>query len=190
MKNPILLLLSLLVCTAAMGSQKQIMKLDSGWQFRLAPDTALNRVEGVNPEVDQATLQRVSNWTAATVPGCVQTDLLQNKIIPEPFYRENEKTLQWVGEEDWQYQMTFDVPAATISRKHIELVFQGLDTYATVNLNGRGILDADNMFRIWRVDAKPYLKQGSNTLLITFRSPINLVLKQIQLLPYRLPSIS
>jgi len=190
MKKPILLLFSLLICTAAMGSEKQIMKLDSGWQFRLAPETALNHVEGVNPEVDQATLQRVSSWTAATVPGCVQTDLLQNKIIPEPFYRENEKTLQWIGEEDWQYQTTFDVPAAIISRKHIELVFQGLDTYATVNLNGHGILDAENMFRIWRVDAKPYLKQGSNTLLITFRSPINLVLKQIQLLPYRLPSIS
>ncbi len=190
MNKSILLLFSLVICTAAMGSPKQVTKLDSGWQFRIAPDSALNHVDGVNPAVDQGTLQRVSNWTSATVPGCVQTDLLQNKIIPEPFYRENEKTLQWIGQEDWQYQATFDVAAATVSRKHVELVFQGLDTYATVTLNGHGILNADNMFRIWRVDAKPYVKQGSNTLLITFRSPINLVLKQIQLLPYQLPSIS
>src|SRR5690348_12676646 len=86
--------------------------------------------------------------------------------------------------------MTFEVPASTLTRKHIELVFQGLDTYATVYLNGQGVLRADNMFRTWRVDAKLYLKQGSNTLLIAFRSPINEVLKQIEGLPYQLPSIS
>jgi len=174
----------------AVSGQKQVMNLNRGWQFRIAPDSSLNHVDGVTPNVDPSTLQRVASWTAAEVPGCVQTDLLQNKIIPEPFYRENEKSLQWIGLEDWQYQTTFEVPAATLSRKHVELVFQGLDTYATVYLNGQGILRADNMFRTWRLDAKPYLKQGTNTLLVTFRSPINEVLKQIQLLPYHLPSIS
>ncbi|HWC16786.1 MAG TPA: glycoside hydrolase family 2 protein [Terriglobales bacterium] len=172
------------------AGQKQVVSLNKGWQFRIAPDGSLNHVEGVTPDVDQATLQRLANWTAAEVPGFVQTDLLQNKIIPEPFYRENEKTLQWIGQEDWQYQSTFDVAASTLTRKHVELVFQGLDTYATVYLNGQGILRADNMFRTWRVDAKPHLKAGSNTLLITFRSPINEVLKQIEGLPYHLPSIS
>src|SRR5690348_9642870 len=112
MNKSISLLFSLLICTAAMGSTKQVTKLDNGWQFRIAPDSALNHVEGVNPAVDQATLQRVSNWTPATVPSCVQTDLLQNKIIPEPFYRQNETRLQWIGEEDWQYQTTFDVATA------------------------------------------------------------------------------
>ena len=172
------------------AAAKQVVGLDKGWQFRLAPDASLNHVEGVTPDVDQATLQRVADWIPAEVPGSVQTDLLRAKIIPEPFYRDNEKRLQWIGIEDWQYQTTFDVPASTLSRKHIELVFQGLDTYATVYLNGQGVLHADNMFRIWRADAKPYLKQGSNTLQVVFRSPINEVLKQIDQLPYRLPSIS
>jgi beta-mannosidase len=174
----------------AAASQKQVVDLNKGWQFRIAPDSSLNHVEGVTPDVDQATLQRVGNWTPAEVPGCVQTDLLQNKIIPDPFYRENEKTLQWIGQEDWQYQTSFDVPASTLARKHIELVFNGLDTYATVSLNGQAVLRADNMFRTWRVDAKAYLKAGSNTVQIVFRSPINEVLKQIELLPYHLPSIS
>jgi len=175
--------------TLATG-QKQVVSLDKNWRFRIAPDTSLNHVQGVTPDVEQATLQQVANWTPAKVPGVVQTDLLDNKIIAEPFYRENEKKLQWIGQEDWQYQMTFEVPASTLTRKHIELVFQGLDTYATVYLNGQGVLRADNMFRTWRVDAKLYLKQGSNTLLIAFRSPINEVLKQIEGLPYQLPSIS
>ena len=174
----------------AVNSQKQVSQLNRGWQFRLAPDSSLNHVSGVNPEVEQMTLQRVAEWIPAEVPGCVQTDLLRNKIIPEPFYRDNEKSLQWIGLEDWEYQTTFDVPAATLTRKHIELVFQGLDTYAMVYLNGQGVLRAENMFRTWRVDAKQYLKQGSNTLQIIFRSPINEVLKQIELLPYHLPSIS
>src|SRR5947209_9746094 len=143
---------ALLACTLmsthifAAASQKQVMDLNKGWQFRIAPDSSLNHVEGVTPDVDQATLQRVGSWAPAEVPGCVQTDLLQNKIIPDPFYRENEKTLQWIGQEDWQYQATFDIPAATLARKHIELAFKGLDTYATVSLNGQCVLRADNMF--------------------------------------------
>jgi beta-mannosidase len=186
--------LFMLVLTVAGGfaatSQKQTIELNRGWQFRLAPDGSLNHVPGVNPEVDQATLQRVAGWIPAEVPGCVQTDLLRNKLIDDPFYRDNEKRLQWIGLEDWEYQTSFEVPAATLARKHMELVFQGLDTYAMVYVNGQGILRADNMFRTWRVDAKPYLKQGSNTLQIIFRSPINDVLKQIEMLPYHLPSIS
>jgi beta-mannosidase len=167
-----------------------VTALSTGWRFRLASDSALNHVPGVNPQVDDATLQRVKDWAPAEVPGCVQTDLLRNKIIPEPFYRDNEKTLQWIGEEDWEYETAVDISPAILARKHIELVFQGLDTYATVFLNGQGILRADNMFRTWRVDAKPYLKPGSNALQIVFRSPINEVLRQIELLPYHLPSIS
>jgi beta-mannosidase len=103
--NKSILSCALLLCTlistqALAASQKQIVDLNKGWQFRIAPDSSMNHVEGVTPDVDQATLQRVGNWTVAEVPGCVQTDLLQNKIIPEPFYRENEKTLQWIGQED------------------------------------------------------------------------------------------
>jgi beta-mannosidase len=174
----------------AVSSDKQVLDLSRGWQLRLAPDSSLNHVAGATPNVDAATLQRVSEWLPAEVPGCVQTDLLREKIIPEPFYRDNEKGLQWIGLEDWEYRTTFDVPQATLARKHIELLFQGLDTFATVYLNDQGVLRAENMFRIWRIDAKPHLKAGSNTLRIVFRSPINQVLKQIQFASYHLPSIS
>jgi len=186
----VLALTSFSLSAFAASGQKQVVDLNRGWQFRLAPDSALNHVAGVEPEVDSATLQHVADWSPAEVPGCIQTDLLRNKIIPEPFYRDNEKKLQWIGLEDWQYQTSFDVSAAMLERKHIELLFRGLDTYATVYLNGQGVLRAENMFRIWRIDAKQYLKQGSNILQVVFRSPINEVLKQIQGMPYHLPSIS
>ena len=50
--------------------------------------------------------------------------------------------------------------AATLTHEHMELVFDGLDTYATVRLNGQQILTADNMFRRWRVPVKPLLHSG------------------------------
>ena len=42
-------------------------------------------------------------WIAAKVPGCIHTDLLAAGKIPDPFYRDNEKAVQWVGEANWIY---------------------------------------------------------------------------------------
>ncbi|RZL01359.1 MAG: hypothetical protein EOO62_23370, partial [Hymenobacter sp.] len=113
------------------------------------------------------------NWQPATVPGCVHTDLLATKQIPDPLYRDNELQLQWIGKVDWDYETTFDVAPATLRRQHLELVFKGLDTYADVTLNGTAILHTDNMFREWRAEVKPQLRATGNRLLIHFRSPLN-----------------
>src|SRR5277367_3080913 len=67
-------------------------------------------------------------WLAATVPGTVHTDLLAAGKIPDPFYRTNERDLQWIDKKDWEYQTTLDIDAATLAHDHIELCFAGLDT--------------------------------------------------------------
>ena len=85
------------------------------------------------------------------MPGCVHTDLLNNKLIEDPFYRDNEQKQQWIGKTDWEYQTTFNVTPEILARDNIELVFEGLDTYANVFLNDESLLNADNMFRTWRV---------------------------------------
>ena len=153
--------------------------LNSGWQFRFVtgPDAAKSQTE-------------IQQWHPAQVPGAVQTDLLQNKLIPEPFYQDNETRLQWIGESDWEYQTNFDLDAAALSHEHLDLVFDGLDTCAEVSLNDHGILTADNMFRRWRVNAKPNLHAGTNTRRIVFHSPITKVLPYVKSLPYVLPAIS
>ena len=106
------------------------------------------------------------------MPGDVHLDLLANKLIPEPFYRDNEAKLQWIQDADWEYRTSIDAAPALLARRHIDLVFEGLDAYAEVYLNSQKILVADNMFREWRVDVKPYLKAGANELLVVFPSPI------------------
>ena len=151
----------------ATRSGKTIIPIHAGWQFR----------EAGKPD-----------WHNATVPGCVHTDLLANKLIEDPFYRDNEKKQQWIGKTDWEYRTTFKVTPETLKRENIELVFEGLDTYAQVFLNEQLILSADNMFRTWRVDVKRTLKAGDNTLRIVFRSPINEVLPVMAKIKYELPA--
>jgi beta-mannosidase len=162
-----------LLLFAAQAAQAQTKKttvgLDSGWTFR---------------QVGK------DEWHKAKVPGSVHTDLLANKLIEDPFYRDNEPKLQWVGKTGWEYRTTFDVPAALLARRNVELIFEGLDTYATVFLNERQVLEADNMFRTWRVDARQNLKAGANTLRVVFRSPISEVLPRMKALGYELPAVN
>ncbi|MDT5294135.1 MAG: beta-mannosidase, partial [Acidobacteriota bacterium] len=153
--------------STAGGASKFRIVLDDGWTFREAGRGA---------------------WHAAKVPGCVHTDLLADKLIADPFYRDGEAKLQWIGKTDWEYRTTFDVTPALLKRRHLELVFEGLDTYAGVFLNERPLLEADNMFRTWRVDARGALKAGANTLRILFRSPIKEVLPRMKELGYELPA--
>lgn len=109
-------------------------------------------------------------WHEATVPGGVHTDLMAAKLINDPFYGVNEKTQQWIGEKDWVYQRTFSVDRSVMDKQNIELVMTGIDTYANVCVNNVPLIRCDNMFRTWRVDIKPYLKEGENVITISFQS--------------------
>lgn len=117
--------------------------------------------------------QRGKNtWKPAQVPGCVHTDLFSNKIIPDPFFEKNESQLQWIENEDWEYKTNFKITKSDLLNDKIELLFEGLDTYAKVLLNDKEILISDNMFRSWSVDIKPFLKTGNNVLYILFESAV------------------
>jgi beta-mannosidase len=113
-----------------------------------------------------------NDWMPATVPGTVHTDLMENGVIDDPYYRLNELDVQWIDKTDWEYKTTFIVTDSILVRDRVQLDFEGLDTYADVFLNGEQILEADNMFREWQVDVKELLNEGENELHILFRSPI------------------
>lgn len=171
--------LSLLLWPLANGNlaaQTTSQTLDSGWRFRL--------LEGDAHGKDH---QGATRWHTAAVPGTVQTDLMAAKLLPDPFYRDNEAKVQWAGLSDWQYETRFSVDKATLARDHVELVFDGLDTFADVYLNGQKLASADNMFRRWRVPAKTALHEGSNTLEVRLYSPIKRLLPWLLKQPYALP---
>jgi len=111
-----------------------------------------------------------NSWYPASVPGEVFTDLMANQLIEDPFYRDQERKVQWVADENWEYETRFKPGSAILEKKNMQLVFDGLDTYAEVFLNGKLILKADNMFRQWKVDVKDKLDPVTNTLRIRFYS--------------------
>ncbi|MES2545821.1 MAG: glycoside hydrolase family 2 protein [Bacteroidota bacterium] len=127
------------------------------------------------------------NWANANIPGTVHTDLLQNNSIPDPFFGDNEKQLQWIENEDWEYVTTFSVSKKELLQQHIELQFDGLDTYAKVYLNNTLILEADNMFRTWKIDLKKYIKEGKNELYVVFESAVKKGKEEAKKLSYTLP---
>lgn len=127
-------------------------------------------------------------WMEAIVPGCVHTDLLRNGVIKDPFYATNEHDLQWIDKIDWEYEARFNVEERLFNASSLELVFDGLDTYADVYINGNHVLSADNMFRTWRVDVKALIVEKDNRLLIKFRSPVQEDLPKIEKLGYNLPA--
>ena len=112
------------------------------------------------------------SWLPATVPGCVHTDLLAAGEIPDPFYRDNELQVLWVGEADWLYRRAFDVPETFLAHDQVLLRGAGLDTLATIWINGQEIGRADNMFRVWEFDVKAYLRPGTNEIAIRFDSAV------------------
>ncbi|HWQ04828.1 MAG TPA: glycoside hydrolase family 2 protein [Longilinea sp.] len=111
-------------------------------------------------------------WLPASVPGGVHTDLLALGQIPDPFVGDNEKRVQWVAEASWEYRRPFTISPDLLQQPRIELVCDGLDTLATLSLNGQELGTTANMFRQYRFDVKLLLNAGENELTIVFDSPV------------------
>jgi len=106
------------------------------------------------------------------VPGGVHTDLIAAGAIPDPFFGDNELRVMWVAEKDWQYSREFSVSGALLKEERVYLVCDGLDTLGKVELNGHELGRFENMFRQYRWEVKGLLKEGNNTLVFTFDSPV------------------
>jgi beta-mannosidase len=127
-------------------------------------------------------------WLPGKIPGTVHTDLFDNGIIEDFFYRLNEFDIQWIENEDWEYKTVFEVSRDLLEMDVAELHFMGLDTYADVYLNGYKILEADNMFIGWEVNCLDYLHEGDNELYIYFHSPVKRGMEKLEKLDYLIPA--
>jgi beta-mannosidase len=134
----------------------RILPINKGWTFKQADKADANFLP------------------VAQFPTNVHLDLIANKIIEDPFIGKNENDVQWIGEVPWVYKTSFSSPTLSAEERgnvKAVLAFDGLDTYATVVLNGKEILKTENMFTPERVDVTTFLKkQGDNELEITFES--------------------
>lgn len=127
-------------------------------------------------------------WRSAEVPGVVHTDLIRHGVIPDPWFRLNEKEAQWVERKDWVYKTTFEISKEELEKKHIVLTFEGLDTYAEITLNGHVLAKTDNMFLRYDYEVRKHLKAGKNELQVKFESPVNKWEDYVAARPYVLPA--
>ncbi|KAK2599999.1 Beta-mannosidase B [Conoideocrella luteorostrata] len=131
-------------------SARVVIPINKNWQFKQA-------------EKDDSSYLAVSQF-----PTHIHLDLIHHKVIPDPYIGQDENQVQWVGETVWIYKTTFPSPDIHNHAKAV-LAFDGLDTFATVVLNGKTILETDNMFVSERADVTNALnKNGDNEVIITF----------------------
>ena len=131
-----------------------IQELHTGWKMRKLP---------------------AEEWLSAKVPGSVYNDLLLNKKMDDPYWRDNEDKAFALLENDFEYQCTFPVSQKLISQNRVLLRCEGLDTLAELFLNDKPLGKADNMHRIWEFDVTRFLNKEKNDLRVIFRSPVNFV---------------
>mgnify|MGYP000722400558 CR=1 FL=1 len=127
-----------------------LIPLDGQWEFRNAKE---------------------QQWLAATVPGCNYTDLLAHGKIPDPFVGDNETKVQWVAETDWEYRRSFVATEKLLACDRIFLECDGLDTLATVRINGKKVGTSNNMFYGHTFAVGQALKAGRNEIVIRLDAP-------------------
>jgi len=148
-------------------SSTQRISLDGLWLFN---GLEMSEDESKDAEI-AAPSYRISAWREAVVPGVVHLDLMRNDLLPDPFVGMNEKQAAWVEENDWWYRKEFEVSDALLENNQFLLRFEGLDTFATIWLNGMKLGDTDNMFIAWEFPVKRFLVPGRNILVVKFSSP-------------------
>ena len=134
-----------------MAISKEILSLNDGWKY-----TARD-----GPECPNST-----DWqNAQPLPTSIHLDLLANGSIPDPFPAKNEELVQWVAKKTWIYEKQFTVPPQLLRypTRKVVLVFEGLDTYTSVALNGKSILETNNMFLSHRVDITEQVRSNQTT---------------------------
>src|SRR5690606_24409363 len=107
----LLLITSIVGCKKTTSELPIVFNIHENWEFKSAKD---------------------SDWKSATVPVTIFTDLLDHKLIPDPFIETNEEKVQWVSDSTWVYRTTFKLTEDILNKENIELHFEGLDTYAKI----------------------------------------------------------
>ncbi|MGE5401109.1 MAG: glycoside hydrolase family 2 protein [Ignavibacteriales bacterium] len=135
--------------------------LHKGWKFALQESAPFSQ-DVIKPD----------DWYKASVPGTIHTDLLSNQLISEPFYADNETSLQWIGDVNWLYKTTFELPKDFEPGRPVYLVFEGLDTIADIFINSTNIGSVSNMFRKYTFEVTRFLKKENNILEVLFTSAV------------------
>ena len=124
-------------------------------------------------------VKRLSDGMAFTgyVPGSAMNDMLEAGLTEDPFYRDNEYKAYDLFRTNYEYSRDFDVTGEVASSDRVTLVCEGIDTLADIYINGRKLTSTDNMHRTYRLDLREMIHQGTNTIRILLKSPVDFIEK-------------
>jgi beta-mannosidase len=109
-------------------------------------------------------------WIDVTVPGDTHVALAAAGRIGHPFRGRHEQDAAWIAEREWCWRTRFEAAPAQAGEQ-VELIFEGLDTFAAVYLNGALLGRTDNMFRASRFDVGIHLRAEAPNELAIFFAP-------------------
>ena len=118
------------------------------------------------------------DWIDISAPGDVYLALHAAGRIPDPFGDRAEKDCAWIKDKEWWQRADFEAPALA-SNQRLMLTFEGLDTFATVWLNGERIGASDNMFRDLTIDIGAKVQPGMNRLAVCFTPTSTAVIDKV-----------
>ena len=119
-------------------------------------------------------------WMDATVPGSMYSNLMANGKMSDPFFGENQYDACKLSENDSDFESEFSVDESLLKSEKLILRFEGLDTLASVTLNGKHLGDAINMHRVWEYDVTDVVKGSGNKLQLHFSSPTKYITKKYE----------
>jgi beta-mannosidase len=137
------------------------------------------------------TLTRVSDGSRRPIriPGDIMSALIASGEVPDPYIARNESALQWIGNEDWLLERRIEFDPELLSYDHLVLDFAMIDTIAEIRINAHPVGTSKNMFRRFRIDAKPYLKPGDNVIAVLIKSAEREAAAAAEVLPYPIPHV-
>jgi beta-mannosidase len=118
-----------------------------------------------------------SDWIDIPAPGDVYLALHAAGRLPDPLGDRAEEACAWVIDREWWQRADFEAPALAAGQR-LRLTFKGLDTFATVWLNGEVVGRSDNMFRSLVIDITAQVNPGLNRLAVRFIPPSTVTLDE------------
>lgn len=147
-------------------------ELNSGWKCKKSSEIAKT-----GEDISQPALQ-IKDWLPATVPGTVLTSLLNNKLIPDPFYGMNNKLIPDIydkGRDYYTYWFVKDFKEKVpLPDDKFWLQFRGVNNSCDIYLNGHKINEATykSMYLRLEFEVSKYLsKTGQNRLAVIVYPP-------------------
>ncbi len=124
-----------------------------------------NKID-LNGEWNVASINDPAIEVTSRVPAQIHSALKDADRISDPYFSDNEKSVEWVSHHDWKFEREFELRETFLRQSPVELVCEGLDTFCDILINGEKVASTNNMFRVWRFDISKYVMPGMNTITV------------------------